>query len=278
MKKSKAFGCILLSCLLLASLFASAAAVPTPAEAAKLRFDENGRFRVMILADIQDGRSVSPITKAFIRATAEQTRPDLIVLTGDNIYGSATKNPAGGEKGLRSVMDMLQDMYDEGLGAPVAATFGNHDDQSNNYAKEDQMKVICEYPCSISIDEDLWVDGEHYTEALEHCGTFNVPVLASDSDEVKFNFWVMDSGAYAEDGNKGYDHVREKQLNWLTKTAEKLGDVNSIAFQHIIMPEIYNSYEKTEFSPGAGVYNYHGTYYKLPDTAKPGSVMGEASA
>ena len=255
------------------------AAALTPAEAAHLQFDASGNFRILLLPDIQDGKTLSPITKQFIQATVKQQQPDIIILTGDNIYGSWTKNPEGGEQGLRDVMEMLQEMYDEGYGAPVALTFGNHDDQSNDYKKEDQMKVISEYSCNLSIDEDLWVDGVHYTEALENCGTYNVPVYASDGgDEVKFNLWIFDSGSYAEDGNGGYDHVREKQLNWYKATSEKLGNVNSITFQHIIMPQIYDSLEETSFRPFGHTYNHHGTYYKLPDTAAEGSVLGESPA
>ncbi|MBQ6420160.1 MAG: metallophosphoesterase [Clostridia bacterium] len=281
MKKTNKTAAVLAAfVLILASLLpcVQAAAAPTPAEAAHFQFREDGGFRIMILADIQDGKNLSSITKTFIEETVRATHPDIIVMTGDNIYGSSTRNPENGEKALRDVMDMLQALYDEGVGAPVAATFGNHDDQSNDYAKEDQMKVMSEYACNISIDEDLWVDGEHYTEALEHCGTYNVPIYASSGDSVKFNLWLFDSGAYASDGNKGYDHVREKQLEWYKTTSDKLGNVNSIVFQHIIMPEIYNSYAQTTFKPGAETYNYHGTYYTLPDTAAPGSSLGEASA
>lgn len=281
MLRTKKAAAVLLVLVLMFSLFSVcsfAQAAPTPAEAAHLHFREDGSFRIMILADIQDGKTLSGITKTFIQETAKKTQPDVIVLTGDNIYGSWTKNPAGGEKALRDVMEMLQEMYDEGYGAPVAAVFGNHDDQSNNYSKEEQMKVMSEYSCNLSIDEDLWADGEHYTEALEHCGTYNVPIYASNGDDVKFNLWMFDSGSYATDGNKGYDHVRQTQLDWYKTTSEKLGNVNSIVFQHIIMPEIYNTYAKTTFTPGADAYNYHGEYYTLPETAKPGSVMNEASA
>lgn len=281
MNSSKKCFAILSSLFLIFAILspaASAAAAPTPAEAAQLRFGDDGNFRIMVAADIQDGKTLSEITKTFIRETVKKTQPDLIVLTGDNIYGSWTKNPAGGEQGLRDMMSLFQEMYDEGYGAPIAATFGNHDDQSNDYAKEEQMKVMSEYSCNISIDEDLWVDGEHYTEKLEHCGTYNVPILASGSDDVKFNLWMFDSGSYATDGNKGYDHVRQTQLDWYKTTSDKLGNANSMVFQHIIMPEIYNNYEKTTFSPGANAYNYHGEYYKLPETAKPGSQLNEASA
>ena len=281
MKTTKKLLCLLLTLCLLASLLlpALASAAPTPAEAAHLRFSPEGKFRILVLADIQDGKNLSPITREFVEAAVRETRPDLIVLTGDNIYGSSTRNPQNGEKALTAVMDMLQGLYDEGVGAPVAATFGNHDDQSNDYAKETQMAFMSRYSCNLSIDEDLWVDGEHYTQPLEHCGTYQVPIYASaNSDEVKFNLWLFDTGSYATDGNKGYDHVRQTQLDWFSAAAAKTPGVNSIVFQHIIMPEIYDNYEETSFDPQGGTYNYHGKYYRLPADAAEGSFMGEASA
>ncbi len=248
----------------------------TPAEAAGLRFNDQGKFRILILADVQDGKTVSSVTREFIETAVRRLRPDLILLPGDNIYGHSTGDPEGGAQGIRDLMGFLQNLYDEGVGAPVAATFGNHDDQSNNYAKEDQMKVYSEFSCNISIDEDLWVDGVHYTEPLEHCGTYQVPIMSSAGDKVAFNVWVFDTGSYATDGNKGYDHVRQAQLDWFTTTSAKYPGVNSIVVQHIIMPEIYNTYEKVPVGT-IGAYNYHGTYYALPSTAVPGSHLGEAS-
>ena len=285
MKKTNKLLAILLSALLALLVMAPAAFAtdaqiqPTPAEKAHLQFGENGKFRILIAADIQDGKNLSAVTRTFIEETVKQTKPDLIILTGDNIYGSSTRNPKNGAKALSAVMDMFQGLYDSGEGAPIAAVFGNHDDQSNDYAKEDQMKLMNQYSCNLSIDEDLWVDGEHYIEALEHCGTYYVPIYGSDgSDDAKFVCWMFDSGTYATDGNKGYDHVRQTQLDWYKTTSDKLGNVNSMVFQHIIMPEIYNNYAKTTFKLGAEAYNYHGTYYCLPETAAEGSRMGEASA
>ncbi|RSX54931.1 Ser/Thr protein phosphatase family protein [Bifidobacterium dolichotidis] len=52
-----------------------------------LRFRKDGTFRVLQLADIQDGPAVSPDTIALIDAAIERAEPDLVVLTGDQIRG-----------------------------------------------------------------------------------------------------------------------------------------------------------------------------------------------
>ena len=53
----------------------------------RLRFRPDGTFRVLQLADIQDGPNVHPDTIRLIRAAIRESKPDLIVLTGDQIRG-----------------------------------------------------------------------------------------------------------------------------------------------------------------------------------------------
>ena len=52
-----------------------------------LRFNSDGTFRVLQMADIQDGPDVREDTIRLIDAAIKASRPDLIVLTGDQIRG-----------------------------------------------------------------------------------------------------------------------------------------------------------------------------------------------
>lgn len=52
-----------------------------------LRFRKDGTFRVLQLADVQDGPDVSPNAIALIDAAIEAADPDLVVLTGDQVRG-----------------------------------------------------------------------------------------------------------------------------------------------------------------------------------------------
>ena len=54
---------------------------------APVRFREDGTFRVLQLADVQDGPEVSADAIALIRQAILQSDPDLVVLTGDQIRG-----------------------------------------------------------------------------------------------------------------------------------------------------------------------------------------------
>lgn len=52
-----------------------------------LRFNSDGTFRVLQMADIQDGPDVREDTIRLIEAAIRKAHPDLIVLTGDQIRG-----------------------------------------------------------------------------------------------------------------------------------------------------------------------------------------------
>lgn len=52
-----------------------------------LRFREDGSFRVLQMADVQDGPDVLPDTIRLIREAIRKADPDLVVFTGDQIRG-----------------------------------------------------------------------------------------------------------------------------------------------------------------------------------------------
>ncbi len=52
-----------------------------------LRFHDNGTFRVLQMADIQDGPEVNRDTIRMIEAAINEAKPDLVVFTGDQIRG-----------------------------------------------------------------------------------------------------------------------------------------------------------------------------------------------
>lgn len=236
----------------------------TPAEEAKLQFNEDGTFKIMNISDIQDQASLLKVTANFMKAAIEAENPDLIILTGDNISGNSIISNKT-EKAIREVMDVLAP-----YGIPVAIVFGNHDEESG-VSKEEQMAVYNSYDCSISYD-----DGE----ALWGCGTYNIPVFSSTDDtDVVFNCWLFDTGNRDENG--GYDHVKQDQLDWYKAKSAELKAANggevvpSIAFQHIIVPEIYDALAVVDASTEGAVAK-GSTYYTLPETAAEGSILGEA--
>lgn len=237
----------------------------TPAEEAKLKFHEDGTFKIMNISDIQDNANLRSVTADYIKAAVTAENPDLIILTGDNISGYLTRNAKSTEKAIRAFMNIFEE-----LGVPVAIVFGNHDEDYSGLTKEQQMAIYNEYTCDISYDdgEDIW-----------GCGTYNVPIFSStDENKVAFNCWLFDTGARDENGD--YDHVHQNQLDWYAAKSNELKVANggvavpSLAFQHIIVPEIFEALKEVPAGTEGAILK-NGKYYVLPETAAEGSMIGE---
>lgn len=202
-----------------------------------LRFNDDGGFRIMQVADIQDGPFLLSITKDYLEAALYEVKPDLVVLTGDNISAGAASI------GIHSIdlllteiaIDRFMSVFEE-YGVPVAVVFGNHDAEKL-VSKEEQMAMYQKYDCCVAIDEGA---------SLYGCGTYNLPIYSSDgSDKIEYNLWMIDSNMYDET-NGGYDYVHQDQLDWYVSKSNELKAQNggeavpSMMFQHIIVKEIYD--------------------------------------
>lgn len=277
--------------IILAFVLAFGMLLPSYADNAdtKLQFNNDGSFRIMQIADIQDGTILTPATKKFLKEVVVAAEPDLIVLTGDNISaGSATMLIKAIDKQLvKKAIDNYMSIFEE-IGVPVAVVFGNHDAEEI-VTKEEQMEIYTTYDCCVAVDEG---------EALYGCGTYNVPIYSSkDAAKVAYNLWMIDSNMYDET-NGGYDYVHQDQLDWYVKTSNELKAQNggkvvpSMMFQHIIVNEIYDvitevpaaekdSYEYVEEENDDGTKKYYAIKPEnlrkgeLNEMPCPGTVDGE---
>lgn len=107
------------------------------------------------------------------------------MLTGDNT--KPYEDPAETKKIINALMNIF-----ESRKIPVAVTLSNHDSEAGPMTREDIMEYYNTFSCVISTDN---------SEKFKNCATFNISVLASDSDKTKFNLWIFDSGDYDEDDN-----------------------------------------------------------------------------
>ena len=202
-----------------------------------IRFDKNGKLKILHIADTHLNYDKHFDASIWVIAEAcDVEKPDLVVLTGDNTH------PNEDPEKTKELINALMNIF-ESRKIPVAVTFGNHDSEGGPMTREDIMEYYQTFSCVISTDN---------SENFHNCATLNVPVLASDSDKVKFNLWVFDSGDYDEDDPRHYDRVRTEQIEWYKETSAKLKEanggetVNSVVFQHIIVPEIYDVLKKVD--------------------------------
>ncbi len=198
-----------------------------------LQFDENGHFKILVLADIQSGFPVGEALKAYIAEAIDASDPDLVVFLGDNIMSADDGTVESYWKGYDEVFPIL-----ESKGVPFTFVFGNHDDESApTVTKEEMLQKYQSYDGCLAYDAD---------PSLHGCATHNLPILSSDGNNVVYNLWFFDSGdyAYSEAVQKtGYDCVRKDQIEWYKTESAKLKAANggetvpSLAFEHIIPQE-----------------------------------------
>ena len=253
---------LILSLIILATCFTSFAY----AKDDTLKFNKDGKFTILNISDIQDGYPLNELTRDYIIKTVDLVKPDLIVLTGDNITGYDVLEEEDAENAIREFMDIFQERD-----IKVAAVFGNHDDEETKSTKEHQLSIYESYECYV---------GKAGFCIEDRVGTYNLPIKKSDGNSYGFNLWLIDSGTYnTENEYGGYACVYKEQIEWYKKTAAKLKKANdgkvvpSINFQHIIVPEIYDALQQTKLLWFGRIVrkknplNDTTKFYKLPDGA-----------
>ena len=244
---------------------------PKYKKCSRLSFNDEGKLRILQISDIQDGFTLASIAKLLLFEAVKQTKPDLIVLTGDNIGGYNVHYKVNATLAITEFMNILNS-----FNIPIAAVFGNHDDEGTALTKLEQMDIYEAYPNFIGyrgVVAEKTVD-----ETRINVGTYNLPVYASKcSDEVAFNIWCFDSGNYNPDTSVGnYGYVFEEQLEWYVEQSNALKEANggepvpAIVFQHIIPPQILQALQQVpEETPGA--IQYGSKWYTLPEGTDPGT-------
>ena len=215
----------------------------------------NGKLRIIHITDTHIGADNEEMTLCLISQALDREKPDVAVVTGDTISSDCDREEVF--ERTRRFMKLFQDRN-----IPVALTFGNHDSESGIVTRQELMACYNEFPCSISVDEG---------DIMEGCGTYSVPVLASGSDEVRFNLWIFDSGDYDDKGK--YANVTEEKIEWYKEKSKEYENmygkkVYSLAFQHIIVPEVYDALKNVNsMTPYTykGIYDHDGYYRFNPE-------------
>ncbi len=236
-----------------------------------LKFNENGKFKIMQIADVQEGAAVSPDTLRLIRLAIQQEKPDLVVFTGDQIYGVHPSFYIGDKKqnAINTIKSIIRPVEDSKT--PFAVTFGNHDRQVG-LTNNEQADIYNE--------SEFCVHGEY--PDINDKGTFRLPLYCGD--EHVFDVYLIDSNAQTATGE--YLPVTKKQLGLFRTEREKAKEngsyTPSIVFQHIPVPEFYDVLKRVKFGTKGAVEAFRthkGEFYVLPDEIrKNGGFMGESPA
>lgn len=205
-------------------------------EAKTLKFNDNGKFKIMQINDTQDTDKMNKRTENFIRKAVAQEKPDLVVIPGDvcnDIFIGANESRV--KQSLRNLASLLNE-----LKVPFAYTPGNHDhDKDDMVSPLEQMKVFNEF------EYNIW-DSTKTTDP----GTYNIPVMSSDGSRMALNVYMIDS--QNKDGlANGYTGCYPETTAWYKQKSDELKAANggevvpSVVFQHVPVKEIYQCLEQT---------------------------------
>lgn len=218
---------LLISILLLCSLFAFSVSAETEEPLVDFIVDmEGGRSpRILLLADPQimdptqmgeeggaDKRLEDLEERCFryIRQVVNNTKPDLILIAGDIVYGQYDHS---GE----AFWELVK--FFDGFGIPWAPVYGNHDAESN-----------------IGV---LWQNEQ--LENAEHClfkkgevtGNGNYTVGIRQNGKLTRVFFMMDSNGCDNPGKNSIMHVMpggigfmEDQVEWFTRQGAAIKEAN----------------------------------------------------
>ncbi len=210
-----------------------------------LRFDSDGKFRVLQITDMEAGGALGSKTKELISLAIKRYSPNLILLTGDN--SSGTK---GGTKYVQYLAS-LQEVFGN---VKIAVTFGETDNMyGSDYNRQTQYDVLKEAGIMVDFDNNFSnID-------LVGVGTGCIPIQNQTGTGVAWNLVLLDSGVaqgtegYGKPGysdvapyvnEQGYSDVVKWFESMNTSVADYTADKQlapTLCFQHIPLQEFYSS-------------------------------------
>ncbi|KAK8278137.1 hypothetical protein V6Z12_D09G021000 [Gossypium hirsutum] len=201
----------------------------------KLRFGRTGEFKILQVADMHyaDGKATPCLnvlpsqvhgcsdlnTSAFIQRMIQAEKPNLIVFTGDNIFGFDAKDSA---KSLNAAFAPAI-----AAGIPWAAVLGNHD-QQGTLSREGVMKHI------VGLKHTLSQFNPSEAHIIDGFGNYNLEVGGIEgsgfANKSVLNLYFLDSGDYStpviasctNTSIPGYGWIKPSQQLWFKRTSAKL--------------------------------------------------------
>lgn len=192
-----------------------------------LSFNADKKFKIVQFTDVhyiyEDARATGVLENIDHIVGIE--KPDLVVFTGDIIFGK----PA--EESMRKVLETVSSHQ-----IPFAVMFGNHDDEQG-LSREELFKMIQTIPYNLTTT----------TPSVSGVTNFILPIQSSGNNTIpSYILYCFDSHAYSQIKEiGGYDYIKFDQIDWYRKhsisyTQQNGGSpVPSLAFFHIPLPE-YN--------------------------------------
>ena len=184
----------------------------------------NGKFKILQLTDTHfiEGDARSQRALDNVNAVLEAEKPDLVIHTGDIIFGKNVR------ESLTHILSLITARK-----IPFAVALGNHDEEFG-LTRQEVMEHILQMPGCLN------------TPVKPMHGVSNDVIAINGADGKKqWALYLFDTGNKAREFPelKSYDYIHADQLDWYRQTSRKLRAGNqgtplpSLAFMHIPITE-----------------------------------------
>lgn len=196
------------------------------AQKAELKFNKDGKFKIVQFTDVhfKYNNPASDVALERINEVLDAERPDLVIFTGDVIYAA----PA--DTGMCTVIEQVSKRK-----LPFVVTFGNHDNEQG-MTREQLYDIIRQVPGNLMPDRGT-------ASSPDYILTVKSSV---DSSKDALALYCMDSHSYSPlKGVNGYAWFSFDQIQWYRQQSKAFTARNggqplpALAFFHIPLPE-YN--------------------------------------
>jgi predicted phosphodiesterase len=205
------------------------ASVTEAQKASTLKFNQNGKFKIVQFTDVHLKIENRPRCDSVINVMTTilaQEKPDLVILTGDVCTSEIVKE---------TWTTVTKPMVDAGI--PWAVVFGNHDHE-HHFTNKEIMNYLVTLPLNMS---------KNGPEEIFGSGNYILEIHGFKSEQTKALLYCLDSNAYTSDKkNKElgeYDWIRFDQIKWYRQESARFSQKNNaqplpaLAFFHIPLPE-----------------------------------------
>lgn len=221
-----------------------------------LSIPEDEDFRILQLTDLHLGfgplsRGADRLALDAVRKLIEQSKPHLIVFTGDLTFPFLPKaGTLNNRKQAKKLMEFL-DRFE----IPYTLVFGNHDCELFSTCGKEELAGLYKqgrYCIFTEGRKDLTGVGNFLIELVDGAGTVLLPLV------------MLDSNMYGEGGwfFSGFDRIHDDQVDWcmerLTALKQEQPDIKGMAFFHMPLGEMKEAYGKMKLG-GKSVIYCHGS-------------------
>lgn len=208
----------------------------------KLRFNADGKFRVLMISDFhagsrrkgfEDGNPYSPKVKEAIEALVKETSPDFVMVGGDQCIGHSP------EYLYNSFTDIMSPVLERNI--PWAHVYGNHDREMAMTTNE-QQKIYETVPHCFS---------KRGPEDIFGVCNYVIPIYSKDSEKIAYNMFALDSNREISDYIEQFG-IKEEDNNIRLPFAFGSRSVQAMPFFQQVM-WYYNTSREMEKENGSEI-------------------------